>query len=138
MGRQGSPREQPEEGWCGAGNSQVRPLALRLHSQVRTDFLEGDLQLPAQHQPFNDSRGSSIEIGARQRLGLEFPQGITYQDPPNRDWGFALVIPDCGIGGDFQCAVRAAIPYQCTEAVVQTVLEFVSFWDLGPLQRPVS
>jgi hypothetical protein len=41
--QQGHNREQAEQAWSGAGDSAIRPLPLRLHAQMGTSFLEGDL-----------------------------------------------------------------------------------------------
>ena len=110
MGCKGHPGEETEEGWRSPGNGQVGPLTLRFYSQVSTHLLESYFQLPAQHKPFNNLGGSNVEVGTQQRLWPKLTQGITDQDPTNGHRGFALVIPDCAVGGDLQRAVGAVIP----------------------------
>ena len=81
MGRQGGPREEPHQDRRSTGNGQVRPLALGLHAQVSPHLLKGDLQLPAQHKPFQtDLRRVRRRIGAEQ-LGSEFALWVPNQDP---------------------------------------------------------
>ena len=64
VSRDGYPREQSQQNRRGTGYGAIGPLALSLYSQVSADFLEGDLQLPSQHEPFNDSGGLDVDIGA--------------------------------------------------------------------------
>ena len=69
---QGSPGEEPQQDGCGAGDGQIRPLALGLHTQVGLHLLEepaphwirGDLQLPRQHKPFQDPDRVRRQVGA--------------------------------------------------------------------------
>src|SRR3954447_11414212 len=48
-----------------------RPLPLRLDAQMRTGFLEGDLHLPASHEPSHDPCRLPRRVGTEQRLGRE-------------------------------------------------------------------
>ena len=97
---QGNPGEQPEESRCGAGDGPIRPLALSFYSQVRAHFLEGDLQLPTQHEPVDDLDRIDTEVGAEQSLGLKLPEGVSDRDPASGGRPLAQVVPDSGIGGD--------------------------------------
>ena len=54
VGGQGGPGEETQQDGRGAGDGQVRPLALGLHAQMGPDLMEGDFQLPAQDKPFQD------------------------------------------------------------------------------------
>lgn len=58
-----------------AGDSPVRPLALRLDAEVATGFGESHLDAPAPHEPRQDIRGLHGEAGAQERLRLEPPEG---------------------------------------------------------------
>ena len=59
----------------------IRPLAWGLHAQVSPHLLEGDLQLPAQHKPFQALRRVHGQVSAQQSLGGEFALGVPNQDP---------------------------------------------------------
>lgn len=58
-----------------AGDSPVRPLALRLDAEVATGFGESHLDAPGPHEPRQDIRGLHGEAGAQERLRLEPPEG---------------------------------------------------------------
>ena len=62
----------------------IRPLPLRLHTQMGAGLLEGDLDLPAQDEPADDLQGIPRGIGAQQGLRREASEGIAQQHPA--DW----------------------------------------------------
>ena len=74
------------------GNGSIRPLALGLHAQVSPHLLKepapylirGDLQLPAQHKPFQHLHPVRRRTGAEQGLGSEFALWVPNQDPERR------------------------------------------------------
>ena len=92
------------------GNGQVRPLALGLHAQMRPHLLEGDLQLPAQHKPFQDLRRVRRRIGAEQGLGSEFALWVPNQDPAQGHRRLARAVPDRRLRGEFHRAGSAVVP----------------------------
>ena len=99
--------------WCdrrGAGDGPVGPLTLGFHSQMRPHLLEGDLQLPAQHKPFQDLCRSHCRVGTEQRLGVEFAFGVSNQYPTNGHGWFAGVIPERRLRGEFRPADSTVIP----------------------------
>ena len=71
VGRQGDPGEETHQGRSGAGDGPVGPLALGFHSQMSPHLLEGDLQLPAQHKPFQDLEPEPLS--GRCRGGPGYP-----------------------------------------------------------------
>ena len=77
---------------------------------MRPHLLEGDLQLPAQHKPFEDLRRSHCRVSTEQRLGFEFAFGVSNQDPTNGYGRFAGVIPERRLGSEFHRADSAVIP----------------------------
>ncbi|MBP0447742.1 hypothetical protein J8J14_23615 [Roseomonas sp. SSH11] len=70
-------REQREQAWCGAGDGEVRPLALGFDAEVgtanplRASTLERDFQLPVLDEPAQDMFGRTLEICAQQGLRAE-------------------------------------------------------------------
>ena len=56
---------------------------------MRTGFLEGDLHLPASHEPSHDPCRLPRRVGTKQRLGREAVLGIADQHPPDRHDGQA-------------------------------------------------
>ena len=69
MSKERNQGKESEQGRSRAQNGQVRPLALGLDAQVRSRFLKGDLQLPAQDKPFEDLGWGGAQIGAEQGQG---------------------------------------------------------------------
>ena len=84
-----------------AGDGVIRPLALGLHAQMRSHFLEGDLQLPAQHKPFQNLRRFHGQVSAQQSLCGEFALGVPNQDPAQGHGRLARAIPDRRLRGEF-------------------------------------
>jgi len=62
-GQEGDEGEQREQARCGAGDGEVRSLALGLDTEVGAGFLERDLQLPALDEPAQDLPGRATRIG---------------------------------------------------------------------------
>ena len=110
VGRQCNPGKEPHQYRRGAGDGPVGPLTLGFHSQMRPHFLEGDLQLPAQHKPFQDLCRSHCRFGTEQRLGVEFAFGVSNQYPTNGHGWFAGVIPERRLRGEFRPADSTVIP----------------------------
>ena len=77
---------------------------------MSTGILEGDLKLPAGDEPLEDIDRSGREIGAEEGLGLEFANRIADQQPSNWHWGQTRVVPDGGVGGEFDGPIGATIP----------------------------
>ena len=92
--------------WCG----RWRDLALGLHAQMRSHFLEGDLQLPAQHKPFQNLRRFHGPVSAQQSLCVR-PGGP--EPRPSQGHGrLARAIPDRRLRGEFHRAGRAVVGYR--------------------------
>src|SRR6516165_7476466 len=64
--------EQPQQGWCGAQDCLVGPLTLGFDAEMRADFLEGNFDLPAAHEPGENVAWSRVEIGGEKGLRFEF------------------------------------------------------------------
>ena len=110
MGCQGGPGEESHQDWRSTSDGLIRPLALGLHAQMRPHLLEGDLQLPAQHKPFQDLRRIRRRIGAEQGLGSEFALGVPNQDPTQGYRRLARAVPDRRLRGESQRAGSAVVP----------------------------
>ena len=110
VGGQGDPGKESQQDRRGAGDGQVGPLALGLHAQMGPHLLKSDLQLPAQHEPFQDLRRVCRRVGAQQGLGREGALWVSDQHPANAHRGFARAVPDCGLGGEFHSAGGAVVP----------------------------
>ena len=70
MGEQSDQREQPQQHWCGAPYRHIRPLTLRLESEMPTHLLEGYFQLPTHHEPREDLLGIGLEVGTQPVPGF--------------------------------------------------------------------
>ena len=71
----GHQRVEAEQCRCRAQNGQVRPLPLRLNTQMFAYFLEGCLDPPAAHEALEDSGGFEVKVGAEKRLRSRWPDG---------------------------------------------------------------
>src|SRR5512132_635883 len=65
VSQQGDYRKQAQQHRSRPLNGQVRPLALGLYSQVRTDFRKGYFHLPAPEKPLQDLTRLLIELRAQ-------------------------------------------------------------------------
>ena len=77
VGGQGGPGEETQQDGSGAGDGEVRPLVLGLQTQMGSDFLEGDLQLPTQDKPLQDLGRVCRGVGAEESLRIDGALGIT-------------------------------------------------------------
>src|SRR5215208_4443177 len=107
---QGHQREQPQQCRCGPSDRQIRPLALRLESQVPAHLLEGHLQLPAHHKPTEDLLRISVEVGTQEGLGFEPSFRITDQDPAHGHGEQPSGVPNGRLGSDLDHALSAPVP----------------------------
>src|SRR5215208_2059338 len=99
MGEQGDQREQPQERRCSAPYRHIRPLALRLESQV-----------PAHHKPTEDLLRISLEVGTQEGLGFELSFGITDQHPAQGHGEQPSGVPHGCLGSDLDRAILAPVP----------------------------
>ena len=83
IGQQSHQREQTQQGRRGAKDGPIRPLALGLHAEMIPDFVEGDFQLPAHHEPFQDLLRFFVQVGTQQGLRFELAFWVTDQDLAN-------------------------------------------------------
>ena len=81
-----------------------------LHAQMRSHLLEGDLQLPAQHKPFQNLRRVHGQVSAQQCLCGEFALGVSNQDPAQGHGRLARTIPDRSLRGELHRTGRAVVP----------------------------
>ena len=54
-------REQAEQCWGGPQNRQIGPLTLSFDTEMGTNFLKGNLQLPTRDEPLEDIDGGGVE-----------------------------------------------------------------------------
>ena len=110
VGGQCHPGKLPHQYRRGASDGSVRPLALGFHAQVSPHLLVGDFQFPAQHKPLQDPGRSHGLVSTEQGLGVEFTLRVSDQYPAGGYGRFAMVIPDSGLGGEFQGLDGAVVP----------------------------
>jgi len=72
MRPEGDERTEAKQRRGGAQNGEIGPLTLSFHAEMSAGVPEGDLKLPASDEPLEDVDGSGVEIGAEERLRLEF------------------------------------------------------------------
>src|ERR1700688_2673562 len=102
--------EQSQQGWCGAQDRLVGPLTLRFDAEMRADFLEGNLDLPAAHEPSENVARTGVEIGGEEGLRVEVAFGIATEQPADRHRRHAATIPDRGAAGDLDEAIGSSVP----------------------------
>ncbi len=71
LGKNGDERKQTEQSRSGAQDRQIRPLALGLHAQMSTHFMEGDFDRPTQNKPFDDLESIGLLLGTEQRVFVQ-------------------------------------------------------------------
>ena len=76
-GGERDPGEQPQQKWRCARDSFVRPLALSLHPEVRTNLPEGDLDAPARQKPLDDLERIGLGIGADRCLRSHLTERVS-------------------------------------------------------------
>ena len=86
--------KSPSRAGVRAGDGEIGPLALCLHTQMGSYLVEGDLQLPAQYKPFQDLGRVRRRVGTEQGLSGEGALGVSDQHPANEDGGLAGAVPD--------------------------------------------
>src|SRR4051812_39736106 len=69
MGEQGDEREQTQQRRGGPSYCQVRPLPLRLETEMPTHLLECRLQLPAHDEPGEDLLRIGVKVSTQKGLG---------------------------------------------------------------------
>src|SRR5215211_779520 len=81
MRKQREQREQPQEHRCGSSYRQLRPLPLRLESEMPSHLLEGHFQLPTHNKPTEDLLRLGFKVGTQKGLGFELALRIAHQNP---------------------------------------------------------
>src|SRR5712691_8020488 len=110
MRAKGDNGKQSQQGWCGAQDRLVGPLTLGFDAEMRADFLEGNLDLPAAHEPGENVARTGVEVGSEEGLRFEFAFGIADEQPADRHRRHAAAIPDRGAGGDLDEAIGSSVP----------------------------
>src|SRR4051812_28131324 len=108
--QQGHNREQSEQTWSGASHGMVRPLPLRLHTQMGASLLEGNLDLPAQNEPADDLDRIALRVGAQQGLRREAAEGIAQQHPAEGNDRSSAMTPHGRGRAKLHHAISFAIP----------------------------
>ena len=101
---------QPEETGRAAFNRQVRPLALRFHSQMCPTLFVGHFDGPALDKIFDNLHRALCLIGREVGFGFPFALGITREHPTNRQRIGPRRIPQGRARGDFELALSPPVP----------------------------
>lgn len=110
VSQQRDQRKQSQQDRRSTGNRQIRPLALRFHTQVGAHFVESHFHPPAHHKPPHHLRRLDRQIRAQQGLSLETAFGISDQNPPDGQGWQAVMKPDCRIGDDLNHFRTFSVP----------------------------
>jgi hypothetical protein len=100
QGQQGDARAQGQQHGRGAGDGQVRPLALGLQPPMGSGFLTGDLNRPAPDDPRQDVPRGRLPVGTAARFQAQLPVGSADDDQSNLDRGHARCVPPPGVRDD--------------------------------------
>src|SRR5215211_2433546 len=95
MCKQSDHREQPQQCRGGSPYCQLRPLTLRLESEMPTHLLEAHFQLPTHDEPREDLLRIGVKIGTEESLGFELAPWVTDQHPAHRHREQARAVPHC-------------------------------------------
>ncbi len=110
--KEGYETVEPKEQWGRALNCQIRPLALRLDTQVRPTFLECRFQAPAFHEITDNFLSRLPLVGGKQRFRRSLSRWVTGQDPANGQRGGPKAIPPGGPSAQFQRPLALLVPVQ--------------------------
>src|SRR3974377_1329575 len=102
--------KQSQQSWRGTQDRLVGPLTLGFDAEMGADFLEGDFDLPAAHEPGENVARTGVEIGGEEGLRFEFTFGIAHEQPADRHRRHAAAIPDRGAAGDLDEAIGSSVP----------------------------
>ena len=84
MRQQRHQREETQQGWRGAQDRQVRPLALSLYAQMLTHFVKGDFNGLITNDKFCLSRTGRLTLSwSRRPLRCRVPADASPAYPPN-------------------------------------------------------
>jgi hypothetical protein len=94
---QGDHREEPQQGWGGAGDGPRVPLPLRFQTQMGTGLLPGHFEAPPEDKPLQDLDGVHRQVRTQHGLGFERLLGVAHQHPADGQRRHSRVIPHgCG------------------------------------------
>ncbi len=112
LSKNGDQRKERQQGGSGTQDRQIRPLALRLHAQMCTYLVKGDLYCPAQDKPLHNLDRLCLLIGAEQGHGLVLALGVANEHPADRHRRNGGLIPESRASGNFHLTRRSPIPGQ--------------------------
>ena len=110
MGEQSDHREQPHKRRCGPAYRQIRPLTLRLESQMSAYLLEGHFQLPTRDEPREDLLRIGVEIGTQKGLGLELSLWVMDHNPAHGHGEQSRGVPHGCPGSDLDHTLAFTVP----------------------------
>src|SRR5262245_38250161 len=93
-GPQADARGQPQHAGRRAGDGFLRPLPLRLHTEMRSGLLAGAFHLPPSDEPCQALGRRGCQLRREQRLGRTLLLRVTDQPPTDGPRWHASVIPD--------------------------------------------
>src|SRR6266542_6561015 len=123
--------EQSKQDRAGASNGAIRPLTLRYKAEVSTNLLEGDLDTPTENKPRKDLFGRTVQPSTQQGDRIKALFRIANEDPADRQWREAAVIPDGGGGGNLDSAGALPIPVRNAERLPTCVATGEDFFRVG-------
>jgi hypothetical protein len=103
---------EPQEQWRRPLNGQVRPLALRLDTQMRPAFLEGGFHTPTLHEIAHNLFSRLCLIGGKEGFGRSFSCRIAGEDPADRQGSRPKAIPTGGSRTELQRPLAFSVPVQ--------------------------
>ena len=110
VGRESYPGEQSQQHRSSTCYSAIRPLSLSLHSKVCPCLLKSNLDLPAQHEPLDDTNRCDSSIGTQQRLCAQLSERVADEYPSNGHRGLARMIPERCLRAELHSPSNTVVP----------------------------
>ena len=110
MSENGDERKEAQEGRGGTQNGQIRPLTLRLYTQMGTNLMKGHFDRPTHDKPLQDLNRVSVLIGTQYGLGGKTALWITNEHPTDGNGGNASMVPQGGACRHLDGSSDASIP----------------------------
>lgn len=123
--------EPSHQARCRPRHCPVTPLALWLHTQVRTRCFAGDFQPPTPYQPGQDVSRWGIAMRRKQGVRCVCPLPVAHQEPAHQDWVASGCIPHTGLRVALHGPRLAALPRGACDCRPRCLWLMKTVWRRG-------
>ncbi len=110
VGCESYPGEQSQQHRSSTCYSEVRPLALGLHSKVGANFLESNFNPPAQREPMDDLNRVNRGLCTQQSLCAQLSERVLNEYPSNGHRRLARMIPERCLRAELHSPSNTVVP----------------------------